>query len=218
LGVSVVARRIFSFRSAAGLMAACLATVTVSSCTGSSKGSHPSRPANSSVSPDPAPSGSGGSASRPKPHPTTYPTLTPATGSTPAPQRTKPAIGLRATGAFGRGVTGKITAIRSVHATAKQPGEIAGPALAITLRLDNGSSKAIDLANAIVNLYYGPAKTPGNPMSTAPNRPFRSTLAAGHAATAIYVFTVPTARQQGVLTVEMSYSPTAPVVVFRGRK
>jgi hypothetical protein len=85
----------------------------------------------------------------------------------------------------------------------------------VSIRLVNGSSNAIDTSNAVVNLYYGTAKTPGSPMSGPPSSPFGKSVSASNTVTVVYVFRVP-ADQRSMLRLEVSYSPTAPVVVFVG--
>lgn len=149
-------------------------------------------------------------------HPTTYPPPPSSSGATQQPQRTKSPIAITHTGTFGGRVTGSITKVQPLTAKARVPGEVSGPALAITIRLVNGSAKTLSLGNAVVNLAYGAAETPGSPMSGPPNRPFTGSLKAGKIATAVYVFRIPRAGGHPRLTIQVSYSPYAPVVVFSG--
>jgi hypothetical protein len=135
--------------------------------------------------------------------------------SSPSTQTTKPATQITHSASFGNNVTASITKVSAITAKAKRPGEISGPAVAVSIRLVNGSNKAIDTSNAVVNLYYGKAKTPGSPMSGPPSSPFGKSVPAGKTVTVVYVFRVP-ADQRSKLRIEVSYSPTAPVVVFVG--
>jgi hypothetical protein len=105
--------------------------------------------------------------------------------------------------------------VTAINAKAKLPGEISGPGVAVSIRLVNGSNKALNTSNAVVNLYYGSAKTPGSPMSGPPADPFGKSVPAGATETVVYVFRVP-ADQRSKLRIEVSYAPTAPVVVFVG--
>ncbi|MCU1659116.1 MAG: hypothetical protein QOD31_3201 [Pseudonocardiales bacterium] len=91
---------------------------------------------------------------------------------------------------------------------------MSGPALELGVRIDNGSAHALDLGNVIVALQDS-AGAPADPMSASPAHPFRGTLAAHSHATGIYVFTIPTASRKPV-TVSVSYTTAAPVVVFVG--
>ena len=112
-------------------------------------------------------------------------------------------------------MTAKISKVAAITATARGPGEISGPAVALTLAITNGSAASISLANSVVNLYYGATQVPGIPMSGPPSSPFAGALGAGKTASSVYVFTIPVADRANVL-ITISYSPSAPVVQFTG--
>jgi hypothetical protein len=128
---------------------------------------------------------------------------------------TKAAVPLSSPADFGNRVTAKISEVKPINATAQGPGEIAGPAVAVSITLDNGSSKSINLTNVVMNLQ-DKAGTPSVPMSASPAKPFSGNLAAGAKATAVYVFALPKNHVNPV-TVSFSYTTEAPVVLFVGQ-
>lgn len=129
-------------------------------------------------------------------------------------ETTAPSKPLGSVAEFGGRVTAKIVSIKAITGSANGPGEIAGPALAVTLRVDNGSAKSIDLVGVGVIL----TDSAGNPTSTlvgSPSSPFSGTLAAGGNATGTYVFTIASDKRRPI-TLALSYSTEAPTVVFSG--
>lgn len=155
------------------------------------------------------------------------PAADPATTAVPAPNggnvnetvpavelTTNAAVAMTATGDYGNGVTVTLAALDSITTTAELPGEIAGPGVAVTVRVVNAGSAAIDLSNVVVDLQDA-AGTPAIPISTSPATPFTGSLAAGATADGVYVFTLP-ASYTGPATVSVTYTVDAPVVVFTG--
>jgi hypothetical protein len=127
---------------------------------------------------------------------------------------TEAAVPLTSTADFGNKVTAVVTAAKSINATAQGPGEIAGPAVAISLTIKNTSGGAIDLSSVIVNLQ-DKAGTPSNPMSASPAKPVSGKLASGATASGVYVFSLPRSHLNPV-TISVSYTTEAPVVLFVG--
>lgn len=115
---------------------------------------------------------------------------------------------------YGNGVTVALTTLDSITTTAELPGEIAGPGVAVTVQIVNSGGDAIDLGAVVVDLADA-AGTPALPMTTSPAAPFSGSLAAGGTASGVYVFTLPTGYTAPV-TISVSYSVDAPVVVFTG--
>lgn len=112
------------------------------------------------------------------------------------------------------GVTVQLTQIRAITTEALLPGEIAGPGLAITLRIDNAGSGSIDLDNAIVDLR-GANGARGIAVSGSPAAPLSGSLAPGDIATGVYVFTIPD-DQRNPVSVLFSYSAQTPTVILAG--
>src|SRR5882757_2916869 len=132
----------------------------------------------------------------------------------PAVVTTRPAVPLTATAQFGNRVSARIVSVRSTTAQARGPGEVSGPAVALTIRLINSSSKNIALDDVVINVVDA-AGTPGVPMSASPARLFTGGLAARGQADGVYVFALPQGHRTPV-SVSVSYSAGAPIVLFRG--
>jgi hypothetical protein len=131
------------------------------------------------------------------------------------PPPSLPAVGLDATAAAGDGVTARLAAIDAIEGKAGGPGQVAGPALRVTVRIKNASSADVSLDGVAVNLSYGADNTPGSPAEDPSNAPFSGTLPAGDEAEGVYVFSVPK-DSRDMVTVEVGYQPGAPLMVFSG--
>ena len=118
------------------------------------------------------------------------------------------------TGDFGTGLLVEVLSIDAVEATATAPGEIAGPAVSVELRLINDTDTDLDLQRVQVEVTYAPERNPGNPLSDGTER-FEGVLESGGEATGTYVFGVP-ADQREVIQISVFYDVTAPIVVFEG--
>ncbi len=185
-------------------------------CSGSSKPHRSATPSLTQLGPSPSSStthAAPGRASRTASKAVPNPALTDSSLPT---QTTVAPVPLTSTGKFGDSVTGSIMKVRALNAKAKVPGEVSGPGLAVTIKLVNHSGKTLNLNNTVVNLAYGKNAAPGNPMSGPPSEPFPQTLADGKSATGVFVFVTGQQGQHGSITVQVSYSPLAPVVVFKG--
>jgi hypothetical protein len=130
------------------------------------------------------------------------------------PVRTKDPVPLDDEGDFGTGLTVELTKIQSVKGEAKMPGEIAGPALKVTVQAANDSKKAISLDTVVVALSYGEDRTPAVELSDG-RKPLSGDLDGGDEKTGTYVYNVPTDERDDV-RVEISYTGEAPTVAFEG--
>lgn len=165
-----------------------------------------------SSEPDPDPDATSG------PSPTETPVLPPSSTdapTAPVPETTAPAVALDEEASFGTGVTGRLTAVESVDGEASGPGEVAGPAVRVTVELHNGTSEALALNKVVVDVFSGADLAPGEPLSGPGIRWFEGTLEPGGDATGVYVFGVPADRRDQV-QVRVSYDPLAPTVLFEG--
>ncbi len=155
------------------------------------------------------------------------PTLTPATTpvpppspgkvtSTVAPRRVerRAPTGLDGQGEPAKGIEVTLTSVKGVRAEARGPGEVSGPALAVTVQVANATDKPFDTANAVVTLTSSGGR-PGLAMTGPPAQPLPSSVAAQSNAFGVYLFTVPVGRRDPI-TVEVAVSAAEPVVVFRG--
>ena len=109
----------------------------------------------------------------------------------------------------------RVTSLESIQGEAAGPGEIAGPALRVTIRIENSTSEAVDLSTAIVVLYTGTEETPAVELSGPGRDPLSGRLAPGAATTGVYVFAVGAGERDQVL-ITVSYSPDEPAVAFEG--
>ena len=125
------------------------------------------------------------------------------------------AVGLKAEATSAPGVTARLARIDSVQATASLPGEIGGPALAITVKVKNQTGKKLDLALGVVNAYYGPERTPAVSVASDGEVPFPASVADGESAKGVYVFQIP--EEARPVRVELDLGNGADVVVFKGR-
>ncbi|WP_098483402.1 hypothetical protein [Georgenia soli] len=164
----------------------------------------------------------------PQPAPTTMPdgstipSPSPGAPSTPGQGRTVPVgsvrtqapVDLDGTGDFGTGLTVRLAGVRGVQGVARAPGEVAGPALEVTVRATNGSDAPIALDGVVGYLSYGGDRTPATDFGQG-SAPLQGELAAGASATGTYVFAVPEDQRDDV-RVEISYTGEAPTVAFEG--
>lgn len=129
-----------------------------------------------------------------------------------APKAETTKVALDDTAEVGGEVTAKIDEIRSLEVTARTPGEISGPAVAVDITISNGGKKPIDVATAMVSLTaHGDVL--GQPTTSEPYAPFAGDVAPGESATATYVFLLPEKSRKGY-TVSIQYVAGATIALF----
>jgi hypothetical protein len=106
-----------------------------------------------------------------------------------------------------------LISVKAIEATARLPGEITGPALALTIEVSNTGIRPADLGAVVVNVLDSD-EAPGAEMTAAPAQPLTGRLAPKKTARGVYVFRVPMDKRRPV-TVTVSIGD-APVLVFRG--
>jgi hypothetical protein len=126
-----------------------------------------------------------------------------------------PAVGLEESAAVGNGITAAVSAVEAIDGTAVGPGNIGGPALRVTVRIDNGTAEPVALGGVAVDLAYGSELTPASPLDDPSQDPFAGTVPAGGSAEGVYVFTVP-ADARASVTLSVGYQAGAPFLVFTG--
>ena len=107
--------------------------------------------------------------------------------------------------------------LRSVEAeevTGETPGELSGPALAVTVRVTNDSNEELDLGSTVVTLTDANG-VPGQATTAGGANPFTGVVAAGSHLDAVYVFGISGADTSSV-QVTVSYAGGAPVALFSG--
>jgi hypothetical protein len=130
------------------------------------------------------------------------------------PERTTKAVRLDQANPAGGGVTVTIAGVKAITAEARMPGEVAGPAVSLQVRIRNGSARPLDVGSVVVTVTDS-ADAPGVEMSAPPAQPFRGTIAAGASANATYVFAVG-AQRRNPIRVNVTLRGGAPVLLFTG--
>lgn len=112
------------------------------------------------------------------------------------------------------GVRVSVTEITGLTVEAETPGEVAGPAVAATIRFENESGHPLDLGGAMVTLVDA-AGNVAAPTTSEPAAPTSGTVDDGGTAEGTYVFRMPEDTRNAI-TLTVDYSAGAPVVVFHG--
>ena len=172
------------------------------------------------ATPGPAPGSSSAAPSGPSTTPVPEPSIPSptATGSpTVEPTRTPTSVETDLDGKVetAPGVTASVQKVEAVAGEARGPGEIAGPALRVTISVQNGSKAPIRTELGLINLFYGKDRAPAGTLSGPGVTAFPEQIAAGGSGTGTAVFNVPIS-ERGRVDVEFSYSTNAPVVIFSG--
>lgn len=132
------------------------------------------------------------------------------------PRSTAPAVPLSAPATLPSGVSLRVVRHSVVDVKAQRPGELSGPAVALTVRIINNSSRPISL-NSLVVTVADRQGTPLVPLTTSPTKPLFGALAARATATGVYVFSLPkgqTARNP--FHADVSVNTADPVILFIG--
>lgn len=189
-------------------------TLALAGCTGSGQSS-----ASSSQAPAEGQPGATGSATPPplvRPTGTwTPPAKTASSGPTaPAPVPTRSAA-LGSPVALDTRVTVRLAEVSATTVKAVTPGENSGPAVKVTVSVQNRSTAPVDVNSAVVSLTAdkgsaGVGTTAGDP------KPLAGSVAPGATAKGTYIFMLAPAKDRQV-TVSVNYSAGEPVAVFTGR-
>lgn len=161
-----------------------------------SAGGTPATPAPATPAPDPGASEDPGASDSP-----IAPELTPV-----AP--TQPAVGEDAT-------TVSLALIEAVEGEAVAPGETSGPAIRVTVRIENTSAEPLDTAYVAVNAYVGADRAPAPGLNHPGGTPFEGAIEPGGSAEGVYLFTVSEESRSDVL-IGVDYRPGQPTITFRG--
>ncbi|MBA8792670.1 hypothetical protein FHX74_000264 [Friedmanniella endophytica] len=109
----------------------------------------------------------------------------------------------------------QVTGQKSITSKAQGPGEVAGPAVALTFTVTNTGNRRVGLSTVVINVSDA-AGAPASQMTASPARPFSGSLAPGAKATGVYVYNIAQSAR-GKIRIEVSVAPTLPTVVFVGR-
>jgi hypothetical protein len=126
-----------------------------------------------------------------------------------------PEVAIDAPAAVGNGIVATVSSTEAIQGTAVGPGNIAGPALRVTVRIDNGTGEAVSLDGVAVNLYYGADRTPASPLDDPSESRFVGMVEPGASGEGVYVFSLPSDARD-LVTVEVGYQAGAPLLLFTG--
>ncbi|TXJ04381.1 MAG: hypothetical protein E6Q27_08255 [Aeromicrobium sp.] len=108
----------------------------------------------------------------------------------------------------------RIISVEAVTSEATIPGEIAGPAIRVTVELSSGD-ESLDLAGVVLNAYYGKDLTPAITASGPGVKQPTGKLKAGKVTRVTQVFNVPTA-ERGDVTIEVIHPRSLKSLKFQG--
>ncbi len=128
---------------------------------------------------------------------------------------TVPPVGIDQVADPGTGVSFRLAQLEAVTGEATGPGEIAGPAVRVTVVATNGSPSPVLLEGVVVDLTYGPDNSSAAPLSGPGVLRFTGEVEPGASVTGVYVFDVPV-DQRGAISVLVSYLASVSPVVFQG--
>ena len=124
-------------------------------------------------------------------------------------------VGFDQQAAAGDGVVADVLSLEAIDATGVGPGNIAGPALRVTVRITNGTTGPVSLDGVALDLAYGVEQLPASPIGDPSTAPFGGVLQPSESAEGVYVFTVP-AGDRELVTLSVGYQAGAPFMVFTG--
>jgi hypothetical protein len=127
---------------------------------------------------------------------------------------TASAVPLTASSQLATGVVVTLSSIKAITVAAEGPGEVAGPALAVTVHVVNGTDKPVDLSSTFVTLLNASGNV-GSPTPASPAAPFSGIVQPKAAADGVYVFNIATTERNPV-NVYVTYSAGAPTAHFVG--
>lgn len=149
------------------------------------------------------------------PTPSVFPTPTPGSTDVEPPASAPIETDIDDVATVVEGVTAEVVSMTAFESSSEQPGDLAGPALKVVVRVTNSTDAPLDLGGATVNLAYGPDLSPAPPLGDTVATGLPATLAAGESADGEYSFSIPVdARSDVGVTVDLLTGE--PYVAFRG--
>jgi hypothetical protein len=131
------------------------------------------------------------------------------------PPPSLPAVALDDEAAVGNGITAEVVSLDAIAGTGTGPGNIAGPALRVTVQISNGTTAPVSLDGVVVDLTHGADLAPASPLDDPSAAPFTGTVEPQGHREGVYVFTVPE-DQRDAVTVSVGYQAGAPFLLFTG--
>lgn len=150
------------------------------------------------------------------PVPSVLPTPEPGAVETPAAEALAPIeTKIDEVATVAGGVKVSVLRMEAFEATSELPGDLAGPALAVTVQVVNDTDEPLNLAGAALELTYGPDATPAPPVGDPVANALPETLAPGETAEGEYSFTIPLVAR-GEISATLDLLLGEPQVAFRG--
>jgi hypothetical protein len=123
-----------------------------------------------------------------------------------------PPVAVGQTVAAGGGLTAEVVELKASEITGGVPGDIAGPAVAVTVAVTNTGTVAADIGTVVVSAGYGDGQeAPGFEGGLAD--PLVGPVPPGQSRRGTYVFGVPELGT-GTLEVRVGTDPARPLAVF----
>ena len=198
-------------RVVAALLGAALAVTVVSGCQAGSGRASAATPSSSTSTPAPTETPetetTPTTVAPPLPQPVTAVPKVKRAGQPSKPSITAPTARFNAPVSYPDGVQLVITKAEKGTETGHGPGVMAGREyVRFTVKLTNGSSKAVNLNEVVVTTFYGPTKQLAAPVYTESAGTFdvSGTVKPGASTTALYAFAVPT-KQLGRVTMVVDF-------------
>lgn len=113
------------------------------------------------------------------------------------------------------GITARLVTIEAVEGEVTIPGEVAGPAVRVTLEVVNDTGQTLETPAVVVNLYIGGELRPAGPLLNPGGKPFPASISAGRSAQGVYLFSVSQDQRDNV-TIEVDLAVGTPIVLFEG--
>ena len=114
----------------------------------------------------------------------------------------------------GDGVEVRVADHDAIDVVTRMPGEVGGPAVALTVEFANRSADPVDLGNVTVDLVL-PGQVSAHQVTVEPADPVSGWLDAGQRLTGTYVFAL-SVEERSAVDLTVRYSANAPTLVFSG--
>jgi hypothetical protein len=113
------------------------------------------------------------------------------------------------------GVVTRVVKMEPVQGEAQLPGEVAGPAIRVTLEFSNQTNAPVDMSHTVVTLEYGPEAVPAAEFTGSGASDFPAEIAPGQTASAVLVFAVPLEQRDNIRFL-VDHKLDLPIVVIEG--
>jgi hypothetical protein len=158
--------------------------------------------------------GASPSATPPPPIATEFPTPTPgATADVPSVAPVEVGIDQPATPS--ETLVARVVSLERFEFTGSLPGDVAGPALRVTVEVTNTGTEPVDATGATVTTEFGSDRIPGSETSDAETAPLPAMIPPGESVTAVGSFAIPDGQDSSVRIV-LDLLAGNPAVVFEG--